>query len=166
MKRFTQQYVIREEDAENIVHDIFLDLWEKQLDFTSFINLNGFLLMMLKNRCTDFLRRKTIEQQAIAEIQSEYVRTLKLKFESLEALDNKFLNESEIDAVIQNAINSLPEKCREIFVMNKIEGKKQKIIAQQLNISVNTVENQMAIACKKLKEALKDYTLLFLFFFI
>jgi len=166
MKRFVQQYVIREEDAENIVQDIFFELWEKQLEFTSFVNLNGFLFMMLKNRCIDFLRRRTLEQHAIDEIQSEYIRTLKLKFESLDALDNKFLNETDIDTIIQNAIESLPERCREIFVMNKIEGKKQKLIAQELNISVNTVESQMAIAYKKLKEALKDYTLLFLFFFI
>lgn len=166
MKRFALQYVIREEDAENIVQDIFFELWEKQLAFTSFVNLNGFLFMMLKNRCIDFLRRKTLEQQAADEIQSEYIRTLKLKFESLEALENKFLNEADIDTIIQNAIDSLPEKCREIFVMNKIEGKKQKVIAQELNISVHTVESQMAIAYKKLKEALKDYTPLLLFFFI
>ena len=166
MKRFARQYVIHEEDAENIVQDIFFELWEKQLEFTSFVNLNGFLFMILKNRCIDFLRRKTLEQQAAEEMQSEYVRTLKLKFESLEALDNKILNESNIDTIIQNAIESLPEKCREIFVMNKIEGKKQKTIAHELNISINTVESQMAIAYKKLKEALKDHVLLFLFFFI
>lgn len=166
MKRFARQYVIHEEDAENIVQDIFFELWEKQLEFTSFVNLNGFLFMILKNRCIDFLRRKTLEQQAAEEMQSEYVRTLKLKFESLEALDNKILNESNIDTIIQNAIESLPEKCREIFVMNKLEGKKQKTIAHELNISINTVESQMAIAYKKLKEALKDHVLLFLFFFI
>lgn len=166
MKRFARQYVIHEEDAENIVQDIFFELWEKQLEFNSFINFNGFLFMMLKNRCIDFLRRKTLEQQAAEEIQSEYIRTLKLKFESLEALDNKFLNETDIDTIIQNAIASLPEKCREIFVMNKIEGKKQKLIAQELNISVNTVESQMAIAYKKLKETLKEHILLFIFFFI
>ncbi|MDY9919051.1 MAG: RNA polymerase sigma-70 factor [Proteiniphilum sp.] len=166
MKRFAGQYVIREEDAENIVQDIFFELWEKQSEFTSFINLNGFLFMMLKNRCIDFLRRKTLEQQAAEEIQSEYIHTLKLKFESLEALENKFLTEADIDTIIQNAIDRLPEKCREIFVMNKIEGKKQKVIAQELNISIHTVESQMAIAYKKLKEALKDCVPLFLFLFI
>ncbi len=50
--------------------------------------------------------------------------------------------------------------------MNKIDGKKQKQIAEELNISVNTVESQMAIAYKKLKEALKDYSPLLIFFFI
>ncbi|WP_255417315.1 RNA polymerase sigma-70 factor [Proteiniphilum sp. X52] len=166
MKRFARQYLIREEDAENIVQDIFSELWEKRLDFTSLVNLNGFLFMMLKNRCVDFLRRKTFEQLAVDEIQSEYTRTLKLKFDSLEALDNKLLNENDIDTIISNAIDSLPERCREIFVMNKIEGKKQKVIARELNISIHTVESQMAIAYKKLKEALKDYMPLFLFFFI
>jgi RNA polymerase sigma-70 factor (ECF subfamily) len=166
MKRFARQYVIREEDAENIVQDVFFELWEKQIAFNSFVNFNGFLFMMLKNKCIDFLRRKTLEQQAIDEIQSEYIRTLRLKFESLEALDNKFLNESGVDTIIQKAIDCLPEKCREIFVMNKIEGKKQREIAQELHISVHTVESQMAIAYKKLKETLKDYMPLFLFFFV
>lgn len=118
---------------------------------------------MLKNRCIDFLRRKTLEQRAASAMQKEYLDELKLKFESLEALDNKFINEPDIDAVIQDAIDSLPEKCREIFIMSKLEGKKQKVIAEELNISIHTVESQMAIAYKKLKKALKDYTLLFIF---
>lgn len=166
MKRFAMQYVIYEEDAENIVQDIFIDIWEKQLEFSSFINLNGFLYMTLKNRCIDFLRRKTLEKQTIDEIQSEYIRTLQLKFASLEVLDNKLLNEEDIERVMSEAIESLPDKCREIFVMNKIEGKKQKEIAIELNLSIHTVESQMAIAYKKLKEKLKDYASLFLFFFV
>lgn len=61
-------------------------------------------------------------------------------------------------------INSLPEKCREIFIKSKIEGKKQKDIAVEMNISLKTVENQMNIAYKKLKSELKDYLPLLLFF--
>lgn len=52
------------------------------------------------------------------------------------------------------------------FIKNKIEGKKQKEIAAELNISINTVETQMGIAYKKLKTELKDYFPLFLFYFI
>lgn len=166
MKRFAQEYVIREEDAENIVHDIFTELWEKKQEFISHINLNGYLFVILKNRCIDFLRHKTTEQRAINKMQEEYFRTLKLQLESLEMLDNKLLCEPDIETVIQNAIDNLPEKCRQIFVMNKIEGKKQKQIARELNISVNTVESQMAIAYKKLKVALKDYVPLLIFFFV
>ncbi|MGI6574207.1 MAG: RNA polymerase sigma-70 factor [Fermentimonas sp.] len=166
MKRFAQEYVIREEDAENIVHDIFVELWEKKLEFISHVNLNGYLFVILKNRCIDFLRRKITEQRAMSKMQEEYLLTLKLQLESLEVLDNKLLSEPDIETIIQNAIDSLPEKCRQIFVMNKIEGKKQKQIARELNISVNSVESQMAIAYKKLKVALKDYVPLLTFFFI
>lgn len=166
MKRFAQEYVIHEEDAENIVHDIFFEIWEKKMDFNSHVNLNGFLFIILKNKCIDFLRKKNIEKHVANEIQDEHVRNLKLKLDSMEALDNNLFSEPDIETIIQNAIDSLPEKCRIIFVMNKFEGKKQKIIAEELNISINTVETQMAIAHKKLKEALKDYIPLFIFFFI
>jgi RNA polymerase sigma-70 factor (ECF subfamily) len=84
----------------------------------------------------------------------------------LEAFDEQLFSEPDIETVIQSAIESLPEKCREIFILSKIEGKKQKAIAQELNISVNTVENQMAIAYKKLKEILKDYLPLLIFLFV
>ena len=157
MKRFAQQYVIREEDADNIVQDIFLELWEKQLQLNSIVNLNGFLFRILKNKCIDFLRRKKLEQQIADKIQSEYIRTLMLKFESLEALEDKFFDDVDTDTIIQKAIDSLPEKCREIFIKNKIEGKKQKLIAEELYISVHTVESQMAIAYKKLRKALINY---------
>lgn len=60
-------------------------------------------------------------------------------------------------------VDSLPEKCREIFIKSKIEGKKQKDIAAELNISLKTVENQMGIAYKKIKSELKDYLPLLIF---
>ncbi len=156
LKRFARQYVVREEDAENIVQDIFFELWEKQLDFSSFVNLNGYLFTVLKNRCIDFLRRETLEQEVNKTIRDEQLRELKMKLESLEALDSAFLNKPDIETLIQDAIDDLPEKCREIFLMNKLEGKKQKAIARELNISIHTVESQMAIAYKKLKEALNN----------
>jgi RNA polymerase sigma-70 factor (ECF subfamily) len=102
-------------------------------------------------------------QNTAQKLQDDYTKALQIKFQSLEAFDEQLFSESDIETVIQNAIESLPEKCREIFVLNKIEGKKQKTIAQELNISINTVENQMAIAYKKLKEILKDHIPLLIF---
>lgn len=163
MKRFAQEYVIREEDAENIVQDVFLDLWEQNFLLLTHTNLFAYLFTTLKNRCIDFLRHKTIVQNTAQKLQDDYTKALQMKFQSLEAFDEQLFSEPDIETVIQNAIESLPEKCREIFVLNKIEGKKQKTIAQELNISINTVENQMAIAYKKLKEILKDHIPLLIF---
>lgn len=161
MKKFAQQYVLREEDAENIVQDIFIELWEKKMDFSSFVNLNGYLYTVLKNRCIDFLRRK-VKEQSLNNLYKESRLELKLKYESLEGLDIDLLGRPDLDKIIQDAINCLPEKCRLIFIMYKFENKKQKAIAAELNISIKTVESQMAIAYKKLYEALKSYLILLL----
>lgn len=164
MKRFAQSYVISEADAENIVHDIFIDIWEKKIDLSAISNVSGYLYLSLKNKCIDYIRRKKTETQAISEIQKDNELSLKLKFDSLEALDDKLLTDPDIDTLIEQAINNLPEKCRQIFVMNKFDGKKQRVIAKELDISIHTVESQMSIAYKKLKEELKEYFPIFLLF--
>ena len=79
-------------------------------------------------------------------MQEEYQITLKVKLASLELFDQSLLSEQDIEKIISEVINSLPEKCREIFIKSKIEGKKQKDIAVEMNISLKTVENQMNIA--------------------
>lgn len=65
--------------------------------------------------------------------------------------------------MIANAIDKLPERCREIFLKSRIEGMKYREIADELDISMNTVENQMSIALRKLRIELKDYLPLLLF---
>ncbi|HOP30791.1 MAG TPA: RNA polymerase sigma-70 factor [Spirochaetota bacterium] len=164
MSRFAQSYSISEEDAENIVQDVFIDIWAKKIDFTTLSNVGGYLFLSLKNKCIDHVRRKKIENRTISELKKENEIILKLSLDSLEALDDKILTEPDIDALIQKAIDKLPGKCKQIFVMNKFHGKKQKAIANELNISINTVECQMSIAYKKLKEELKDFFPIFIFF--
>ncbi len=166
MKRFAAEYLVSEEDAENIVQDVFMDLWEQQFVLMSHNRLFAWLFTVTKNRCLDLLRHKTVVRKGAEKLMDEHKIELQMKLHSLEALDEKIFSEPDIESVVQSAIDSLPDKCREIFVMNKIEGKKQKAIAAELNISLHTVESQMAIAHRKLKEVLKEYVplLLFLFF--
>ncbi|HBG41182.1 MAG TPA: RNA polymerase sigma-70 factor [Porphyromonadaceae bacterium] len=165
MKRFAQEYVLHEEDAENIVQDVFLELWEHKEVLSTYVYSSGFLFTSVKNRCIDFLRRKTRSLKISSELQEEYAYTLQMKLQSLEAFEEELFSKPDIEAIITNAVNNLPDKCREIFIMNKFQGKKQRIIAEELDISIHTVESQMAIAYKKLKEDLKDLAPLFLFLF-
>lgn len=165
MKRFAQEYVISEEDAENILQDVFLDFWEKRDVFLNYVNLIAFLFTAIKNRSINFLRRKVMEQEITNKMQEEYRRTLQINLESLQAMESDFFRDKNIEGLINNAIDSLPNRCREIFVKNKIEGKKQKEIAAELNISIHAIETQMGIAYKKLREKLKDVYPLFLFLF-
>ena len=101
----------------------------------------------------------------LAEMQSEFDMTLRMKYDSLEILNTNFPDETGIEERLEQALQKLPERCRSIFVMNKLEGKKQQQIASELQISINTVESQMAIAYKKLREELKDCLPLLLFLF-
>ena len=104
-------------------------------------------------------------QRAETEMVEEYQLSLRLNCSALEAFDTDLSRPDDVERIIMKAINSLPEKCREIFIKNKIEGKKQKEIALELNISINTIESQMAIAYKKLRVELKDVLQLFVFLY-
>lgn len=163
MKHFAKEYVLSDEDAENIVQDVFGELWERKEILELPINIIAYLFTAIKNRCVDFLRRKILIKDIEDKLEEEYRLTLQAKYYSLEYLDLDILEEESIEQILSKAIDALPEKCREIFIKNKIEGKKQKEIAAELNISINTVETQMGIAYKKLKTELKDYFPLFLF---
>lgn len=163
MKYFALDYVLSEEDAENIVQDVFTELWEKKDLLTYNINLVAFLFTSIKNRCIDHLRHQVVVQEAVNQMREEYQLTLRVKLASLELFDQSLLSDQEIEKIVTDIIDSLPDKCREIFIKSKLEGKKQKEIAAELNISLKTVENQMNIAYKKIKPELKDYLPFLLF---
>jgi len=165
IKHFAKVYVISEEDAENIVQDVFTELWENRNTRFEYTNLVAYLFTSTKNKCLNFLRHKTIVQESSDKIQEEYNLTLQASLNSLEALDVDLSSSQDMGEVLKSALDALPDRCRQIFVMNKLEGKKQKEIATILNISINTIETQMGIAYKHLRKELKNYLPLMIFMF-
>jgi len=155
MLRFAKEYVVFEEDAENIVQDVFVMLWEKRDVLDIQVNLISYMFMLVKNRCLDYIRH-----QAVAD---EYKQEQKAKLAALEELDYTFSSEEELEEIIHEAIDKLPERCREVFLKSRVEGMKNKEIAKELNISVNTVNSQIVVALKRLRIELKDYLSLFFF---
>ncbi len=164
-KHFAYEYVTSEADAENIVQDVFLHLYERRECFDMPVNLTAYLITSIKNKCLDYLRKQMAEREAFAHVQNEFELTLRMKCDSLEILNTDFPDEASIDDRLNKALEALPERCRQIFIMNKLQGKKQYQIADELHLSVKTVEAQMAIAYKKLREELKDCLPLFFFLF-
>ncbi|MDR2917927.1 MAG: RNA polymerase sigma-70 factor [Tannerella sp.] len=157
MKRFAKEYVISDEDAENIVQDVFVLLWEKREVLEIQVSLVPYLFSLVKNKCLDYLRHKVVAE--------EFKQELSAKLFSLELIDYSFSSDEEIEKIVIDAVNKLPDRCRQIFIKSRIEGLKYREIADELNISVNTVENQMSIALKKLRIELKDYLPLLIFLF-
>ena len=164
-KYFAREYVTSESDAENIVQDVFLHLYERRDLMDAYTNLTAYLFTSIKNRCLDYLRKWVLEQETAQGVQDEFDMELRMKYDSLEIFNTQFSDETDIGELLDNALQKLPERCRNIFIMNKLEGKKQKEIAEELNLSINTVESQMGIAYKKLREELKDCLPLFIFLF-
>lgn len=159
MFAFAKNYVPANEDAENIVQDVFLVLWERKEEIEVSFTLTTYLFTLVKNRCLNFLRHKLIEEEYNSQVKEE----LGFKLYALEAFDYSYQSEEELQEIIRHALDTLPERCREVFIKSRIEGLKYKEISDELGISVNTVENQMVTALKKLRVALKDYLPLLLF---
>ena len=159
MFAFANNYISANEDVENIVQDVFLVLWEKKDELELSCTLTTYLFTLVKNRCLNFLRHKLIEEEYNAQMKEE----LGFKLYALESMEYSYHSEKELQEIIQRALDTLPERCREVFIKSRIEGLKYKEISEELGISVNTVENHIVTALKKLRVELKDYLPLLLF---
>lgn len=162
--RFSSFYILSEDNAENIVQDIFAYLWEHPEIQESLHNPDAFLFTMVKNRCIDFLRRQISETTKRKTIEEVDGREYQLKLYTLQLVDDNKLDLQRAETALREALDKLPPRCREIFVLHRMEGLKHREIAERLNISTATVESQMNIALRKLKTELKDYLPILLFF--
>lgn len=161
--RFAREFVLSTEDAENIIQDIFIYLWEHQELLDTLTNLNAFLFTLVKNKCIDQLRHRKLLERKREEFKTVLDKEIQLKLYALQQFDENALSNEDIEIILNNAINSLPEKCRKVFILSRMEGLKNREIAERLNISAKTVENQMTTAIRKLRVELKDYLPLFIF---
>ena len=144
--RFSLTFVGSTDDAEEVVQKLFVRLWEHRKKLEVPENTKAFLFKSVYFESMKFLRHKKISEKHL----SAY-------FSAHQLSDYESVNYSDFLPYLHKAIEKLPEKCRQIFILNKLEGLTQKEIAEYLGISVKTVENQVAIAISKLREELKPY---------
>jgi RNA polymerase sigma-70 factor, ECF subfamily len=147
---YAVKYIQDVDDAKNIVHDVFIVFWEKRTSLTD-ISLKSYLYTAVRNRCLNYIRDKK-KHVSVEHMQNNEPYS-----------DNSVLEALELEARIDKAIQSLPEKCREIFELNRFEGLRYAQIAEKLNLSVKTVEAQMSKALSVLRENLSEFlTIIFL----
>lgn len=163
MLRFSQAYVGTEEDAKNIVQDVFLYLWE-HIDLLDTVNnTDAFLFTLIKNRCLNFIKHRLYIESRKRTLEEAEEEELQMNLYALQQFDENLSSVEDMERLLQQVMDSLPARCRQIFMLSRMDGLKYKEIAAQLNLSVNTVENQMSIALKKIRIELKDYLPLLLF---
>lgn len=164
-RKFAWHYLQDWDYAENVVQDVFIHIFERWTLFDGSISLTGYLFTSIKNNCLKVLQQKLKEKEIQKDLMNDYLDT-QLKYDALKEFDIRFHDEQSIDELLHQAIDCLPERCREIFILHKLQGMKQKDISAKLGISENTIETQIRIAYRKLREELKNYFPLLLFLLV
>lgn len=143
---FANKYVGDMDMARSLVQEVFVKLWTNHDHLLIAHSVKSYLYHSVKNQTINFLKQEkgTIRSGKFdAGLQVEPFRDV--------------VQESELQGIIQKTISQLPEKCREIFLLSRTDELKYTEIAHKLNISVKTVEMQMGIALKRLREKLSGY---------
>ena len=142
-------------EAKNLVQDAFISMWNRKPQFINEFQLQSYLYTNVKNNCLMFLRHEKVKEKYKAE--KVLQKQDQVYAEALAALDTSTVTFQEIETIIEKTLSELPPRCREVFILSRMEGKKNKEVAEALDISVKSVEAQVTKALKVLKISLKDY---------
>lgn len=146
---FAQKYVADFDSCKEIVHKVLVGIWEKRDGFDFDKSPKSYLFSAVYNRCMNHIRdQKRLLVNNSQELTEEIAD---------HGAYSGHMEASELEGQIWKVINSLPDKCKEVFILNRFKKKKYNEIAVQLDISVKTVETHMSKALKILRDNLKDY---------
>lgn len=153
------QYVSNRDDAKEAVQDAFVKLWSNRETVKEDVSIRNFLYTIAKNNCLNILKKQEVimrsrEDLKWMEMHYHYEAMNRLGFDSMEF--------KELQQKIEEAIERLPDHCKEVFKLSRFSQLKNREIAEKLNISEKTVESHMTKAIKLLKEDLRPYLSLIL----
>lgn len=150
---FGFKYVKDQDVAEELVQSMFLNLWEKSAKIEIRTSIKSYMFGAVRNAALNHIKHQKVTQSYADAHQHLGVSN-----------HDDPLEYDELKEKIDMALQRIPEKCREIFELSRFEGKRYKEIAEELGISLKTVENQMGKALRILREELGEYLPLLLFF--
>jgi RNA polymerase sigma-70 factor (ECF subfamily) len=146
---YAKKYLSDLDQAEEIVQDIFFNFWSKRHNLQISTSLEAYLFRSVRNSCLNFLKHlKVREQYKLANEQS-------IKNEEKNVQDQVIA--LELQDKIDTCVEQLPPERKKIFKMSRYEGFKYREIADELGISIKTVEVQMGKALKFMREQLVDF---------
>jgi RNA polymerase sigma-70 factor, ECF subfamily len=154
--RYAYSFLNDREEAEEVVQGSFITLWDKRAQIEIETSMKSYLYRMVRNACLNVIKHEKVKQQHVAHEMAFGEPVYEGPAQTVAA--------SELEQRIFEAMKALPEQCRVVFQLSRFEELKYNEIAEQLNISVKTVENQMGKALKIMREQLKDYLPAFLIF--
>jgi RNA polymerase sigma-70 factor (ECF subfamily) len=153
---FAKAYVEDQEVARDMVQEVFANLWSKRSSLPEKTNLKAWLYQATRNNCLNYLKRLKVQAKYEKRALDNY-HDLLLNFEALVHLNFDTISYHELLEALNNAINRLPERCREVFELSRYDGMKNREIAEKLGISVKAVEGHISKALKQLKDQLNTH---------
>jgi RNA polymerase sigma-70 factor (ECF subfamily) len=154
---FAHQYVPDLDSARDITQKVFINLWERRDQVDPDKSIKSYLFTSVRNRCLNYIRDQKKYRSNVLDVE---INDFEFGFEE------DHMAVEELKTRIDDALSTLSPKCREVFEMSRYKSMKYKDIAEELNVSVKTVEAHMSKALKTLKERLGDYiSLLILIYF-
>jgi len=136
------KHVVKDDTiSQDIIQDVFVKVWENRVKIES-LHLEAFLFRIVRNRCIDYIKHMKVVNNWMHEIE------ISSKCEELYRIDfigNEpyVLIEQELKNKIEKTIKGLPDRCREVFILSRIEGLKNKEIAEKLDINIKNVERHL-----------------------
>lgn len=147
---FATQYVNEQSIAEDICQKIFLTLWEKRDTINPNQSIKSYLFTAVRNKCLNHIRDHKKFRSTVLDLDCGEIDLAEPT--AVEADDALSLQ-------VKHALEQLPQKCRQVFELSKFQNLKYKEIAEELDISVKTVEAHMGKALKTLRTLLKNYSI-------
>ena len=144
--RFAYNYLRDQVPAEEMAQEVFLYIWEKRAQIEIKTTLKTYLYSAIKNKCLNYIKYEIPRKHELEESH--------LALMTINQPDQEEDNE-KMKRHIALAIDQLPTKCKQIFVLSRNGGLTYEEIAEEMEISIKTVENQISIALKKLRESLR-----------
>ncbi len=155
--KFAYSILKSTEDAENIIQDVYLNLWENRSKVNKDASVQYYIFSIAHNSAISLIRKKAKS--------AEFIEYLKLhQYINQSPLDVE-IEYKELKAKLDEIIDHLPDRQKEVYLLHKVEGLKYQEVADKLNISVNTIENHMSRALKTIRGKLDKYSIVPLLFF-
>lgn len=160
MKRYTLHFVPNEEEANDLIQDVFLKLWSERSSLDGKKNEVAFMFTLLRNKCLNLIKKKVIEGKYME--RQIFMETERLYYLSFDQIDEFESMKDRLSLEFDSLIKEMPDKCGIVFRLRWLEGKKIKEIAAQMNISTTMVDKQLA---KGMEIARRKFKNEFLFLF-
>lgn len=154
---YAYSFLSDKDEAEEVVQSTFIKVWEKKNSLEVQTSFKSYLYGMVRNSCLNVIKHEKVKQ--------EHAKYHLAVTESTREIIEEDISAKDLEIRIYEAMRALPEQCRLVFQLSRFEELKYQEIADQLHISIKTVENQIGKALKIMRVQLKDYLPLYILLF-